>query len=55
MRCASKIPLVGDPIFDEIRFQRHLIDEEADLYFTRRTTWLEPLDGNDDFLKTFAL
>ena len=44
-----------DPIFDEIRFERHLIDYEADLHFKRRTTWLEPLDGNDDLLKTFAL
>ena len=44
-----------DPIFDEIRFQRHLIDKEADLYFKRRTTWLFPLDGNDDCPVTFAL
>merc|ERR1712001_483044 len=34
-----------DPIFDDIRFERHLIDYEADLHFKRRTTWLKPLDG----------
>ena len=41
-----------DPIFDEIRFQRHLISDE-DIDFKRRTTWLYPIDGNDDFPKTF--
>ena len=44
-----------DPIFDEVRLERYLIDKEADLDLKRRITWLLPLDGNAHFPMAITL
>ena len=43
-------PMDLDPIYDEIRYERHLIsDTNPD--FMRRTTWLYPNNGNNGIPK----
>ena len=42
-----------DPIFDEVRFTRHLTSH-GDPYFKRRSTWLYPIDGNYEFAIGFS-
>ena len=45
---------LDDISFDDVRYERHL-RWNADLSFLRRTTWLYPLDGNQNLTQYFPV